>query len=114
EVLSKYLAESDKTEYKHIINLLDNNLTHNLPIDYLKVVNSYNRKIGMKENDDHIKELMLDKIVKLKDQKNISNYRIYTELKINAGNFNDFIKNRSLNKLSLNKSREVYNYLQNL
>ncbi len=114
EVLSKYLTESDKTEYKHIVNLLDNNLTHNLPIDYLKVVNSYNRKIGMKDNDDHIKELMLDKIVKLKDQKNISNYRIYTELKINAGNFNDFIKNRSLNKLSLNKSREVYNYLQNL
>lgn len=68
----------------------------------------------MKENDEHIKALMIDKIIKLKETKHISNYRIYTELGINAGNFNDFVKNRNLTRLSLNKSREVYNYLQNL
>ena len=80
----------------------------------MKVLNSYKCKAGMKANDDHIKELMIERIVKLKEQKNISNYRIYTDLKINAGNFNDFIKNRNLNKLSLNKSRDVFNYLQSL
>lgn len=78
----------------------------------MKVLTSYKCKAGMKANDDHIKELMIERIVKLKEQKNVSNYRIYTDLRINAGNFNDFIKNRNLNKLSLNKSRDVFNYLQ--
>lgn len=68
----------------------------------------------MKDNDNHIKALMLDKIIALKTQKSVSNYRIYTDLKINAGNFNDFVKNRNLNRLSTDKRREVYNYLQAL
>ena len=68
----------------------------------------------MPDYDNHIKSLILDKIIKLQKEKHITNYRIYKDLKINPGNFNSFIKNRNLNKLSLNKSREVYNYLLNL
>lgn len=114
DILMKYLTVGDKAEYVNIAELLEKGNTNRLPENYMKVLNSYKYKAGMKENDYHIKELMIEKIIKLKGQKNISNYRIYTELNINAGNFNDFIKNRNLNKLSLNKSREVYNYLQNL
>lgn len=114
DVLMKYLAVGDKAEYADIAELLEKGNTDRLPENYIKVLNSYKCKAGMKATDEHIKELMIEKIIKLKGQKNISNYRIYTELNINAGNFNDFIKNRKLNKLSLNKSREVYNYLRNL
>ena len=113
-VLSKYLTDTDKSELNHIEWLLTNNKNDELPVDYIKVINSYNRKAGMKDNDNHIKALMLDKIIALKTQKSVSNYRIYTDLKINAGNFNDFVKNRNLNRLSTDKSREVYNYLQAL
>lgn len=113
-VLLKYLTDTDAMEFSSIIPLLANKQHDLLPIDYLKVINSYNRKAGMKDNDNHIKALMLDKIIALKTQKSVSNYRIYKELKINAGNFNDFVKNRNLDKLSLAKSREVYNYLQTL
>ncbi len=113
-VLSKYLTDTDKSELSHIELLLTNNKNDELPVDYIKVINSYNRKAGMKDNDNHIKALMLDKIIALKTQKSVSNYRIYTDLKINAGNFNDFVKNRNLNRLSTDKSREVYNYLQAL
>lgn len=114
DILLKYLNDTDTKEYTFIITLLKNNQIDDLPTDFVKVLNSYKRKIGMKDNDDNIKRLILDKILKLKEQKRITNYRIYTDLNINAGNFNDFVKNRKLNRLSLDKSREVYNYLQSL
>lgn len=114
EILLKYLNDTDIEEYTVVATLLENNRTNDLPTDFVKVLNSYKRKVGMKNNDYNIKMLMLDKIIKLKEQKNISNYRIYTDLNINAGNFNDFVKNRKLSRLSLDKSREVYNYLQSL
>lgn len=114
EILLKYLNDTDIEEYTVVVTLLKNNQTDDLPTDFVKVLNSYKRKVGMKNNDDNIKMLMLDKIIKLKEQKNITNYRIYTDLNINAGNFNDFVKNRKLSRLSLDKSREVYNYLQSL
>lgn len=112
DILLKYLSDDDKQEYLTVSGAIRNDAE--LPTDYMKVLNSYKCRIGMKDNDDRIKSLMIDKIIKLKEIKQISNYRIYTELGINAGNFNDFVKNRKLNRLSLNKSREVYNYLQNL
>lgn len=112
DILLKYISEDDKQEFQTISVNIKKNAP--LPTDYMKVLNSYKCRIGMKENDEHIKALMIDKIIKLKETKHISNYRIYTELGINAGNFNDFVKNRNLTRLSLNKSREVYNYLQNL
>lgn len=112
DILLKYLSDEDKREYFAVSLGVKNNVK--LPSDYMKVFNSYKCRVGMKDNDNQIKLLMIDKIIKLKKSKNISNYRIYTELGINAGNFNDFVKNRNLNKLSLDKSREVYNYLQRM
>lgn len=114
DILLKYLNDTDKEEYTFIVMLLKKNQTDDLPTDFVKVLNSYKRKAGMKDNDDNIKRLMLDKIIMLKEQKKVTNYRIYKDLNINAGNFNDFVKNRKLSRLSLDKSREVYNYLQNL
>ncbi len=113
-VLLKYLGDTDKAEYIKVSNILANDNKNDLPADYVKVFRSYQSRAGLKANEDNIKSLMLDKIVKLQKQKNISNYRIYKDLGINGGNFNDFIKNRHLNRLSLSKSREVYEYLQNM
>lgn len=114
DILLKYLNDADIEEYTFVVTLIKNNQTDDLPNDFLKVLNSYRRKIGMKDNDDNIKRLMLDKIIMLKEQKKVTNYHIYKALNINAGNFNDFVKNRKLNRLSLDKSREIYNYLQSL
>lgn len=114
DVLTKYLDDANKVEYNTVSNFLDNDNKDKLPADYDKVFKSYQCRAGMKANEDNIKSLMFDKIVKLQKQKNISNYRIYKDLGINGGNFNDFIKNRHLNRLSLSKSREVYEYLRNV
>lgn len=111
-ILKKYLSDEDLKEYKEISYLLDSNRIDELPKEYKKVYNSYEVKTHMKDNDDNIKKLMLDKIIRLKSEKNVSNYRIYTDLKLNPGNFNAFIKNRNIKKLSLSNTRETLNYLE--
>lgn len=114
KLLLRYLSENDALEFVSIGLKLTNEEYSSLPRDYLKVINSYECKLKLKDNESRIKELMLDKIIKLRDEKAVTNYRIYTDLKINGGNFNDFVKNRNVNKLSVDKSREVYNYLRSL
>ena len=83
EILLKYLNDTDIEEYTFVVTLLKNNQTDDLPNDFVKVLNSYRRKIGMKDNDDNIKRIMLDKIIMLKEQKKVTNYRIYKALNIN-------------------------------
>lgn len=111
-ILKKYLSDEDLKEFKEVCSLLSSNRIDKLPTEYKKVYNSYNVRAHMKDNNDNIKKLMLDKIIRLKSEKNISNYRIYTDLKLNPGNFNAFIKNRNIKKLSLNNARETLNYLE--
>ena len=113
-ILKKYLSDEDLKEYKEISSLLNSNRIDELPTEYKKVYNSYEVKTHMKDNDDNIKKLMLDKIIRLKSEKNISNYRIYTDLKLNPGNFNTFIKNRNIKKLSLSNTRETLNFLESI
>lgn len=112
EVLKKYLTDKDKAEFSHLEELLTENRLSELPADYAKVFNSYQCKLGKTGNENRVKSLMIDRIIKLKQEKNISNYKIYTSLGINPGNFNDFIKNRKTNKLGLQKSREVLQFLE--
>ena len=111
-ILKKYLSDEDLKEYKDICCLLNSNRLEELPKEYKKVYNSYEVRAHMKDNDDNIKQLMLDKIIKLKSEKGISNYRIYTDLRFNPGNFNVFIKNRNIKKLSINNTRKTLNYLE--
>ena len=111
-ILKKYLTDEDLNEFKEVCSLLDGDHLSELPKEYKKVYNSYEVRTHMKDNDDNIKKLMLDKIIRLKSEKNISNYRIYTDLKLNPGNFNAFIKNRNIKKLSLSNTRETLNYLE--
>ena len=92
-ILLKYLNNTDKEEYIFIVTLFKNNQVDDLPSDFVRVLNSYRRKIGMKDNDDNIKRLMLDKIIMLKKQKKVTNYRIYKDLNINAGNLSCYSRN---------------------
>lgn len=85
----------------------------NLPIEFVKVIKSYFNYRNRYLNDLHTKGLMKKKIEIIKKEKEVSNYRIYHDLNINQGNFNDFMKNERLNKLSLNKTNEVLRYLEN-
>ena len=64
-----------------------------------------------KTNTDKIKAIMYSKIVEVKNLKNITNYRIYTTLKLNPGNANAFLKNGDISKVSLNTTRQILQFV---
>ena len=104
-------------EYVYISNLFkDNSPTEfsakKLPIKYYKVFTSYEYHQNRVKRDHHTKLLMWRKITEIKKQKGISNYRIYTDLKINPGNVNCFLKNGNVEKLGIDTARRILEYVK--
>ncbi|MBR5872399.1 MAG: transcriptional regulator [Oscillospiraceae bacterium] len=82
-----------------------------LPEGYKKVWRSYIAKKNSQYTDDITKELMRNKILRLQKQRGITNYRLYTDLKMNPGNLNAWLKHGFGNKISLDSAKKVLNYL---
>lgn len=79
------------------------------PFDELrKLFQSYDNLIH--KHDLFMKMDYRNKIMILQEEKNITNYKIYTSLNFNIGNTNDFLKNNHLEKLSLEKIRKMYDF----
>ena len=55
---------------------------------------------------------MRSKILRLQKAKQITNYRIYTDLKLNPGNTNAWLKHGSHEKISLNNARSILRYME--
>lgn len=83
-----------------------------LPDNYAKVYSSYLSAKNRSVNDAHTKQLMHNKIQRLKTEKDITNYKIYRDLNLNHGNFNSFMKNKDPSKVSLDTLRNVIDYLE--
>lgn len=83
-----------------------------LPEEFHKVWRSYQVKRNRCRTDDETKELMRRRIQQLQAKKDLSNYRIYTDLKLNPGNFNAWMKYGTANKISLTAARSVLNYVR--
>lgn len=79
--------------------------------EYKTIYENYLYQKNIKSNEEKVKELMYDRIIELKNKKNISTYRIYKDLKLNHGNVNAFIKNRDFSKVGLNTIRNILAYL---
>lgn len=84
----------------------------NLPSGYLKVWKSYDSEKNRMATDNQTKVLMRNKIVRLQNEKQVTNYRLYTDLGLNPGNLNAYLKHGDGSKLSLDTSRKVLNYLE--
>jgi hypothetical protein len=82
------------------------------PESYYKVYRSYLSLRNRYQNDNHTKLLMKKKIAILQKQKQLTNYRLYTDLHINPGNFNAFMKHDYLDRLSLEATRKVLRHLE--
>lgn len=94
------------------INDVELALKNNLLSDnYQKVYNSYLVKARKKEREDYTKRLMLIRIKEQQKKKHITNYRIYTDLKLNQGNINDYLANENVDKLSLNTASKILDYV---
>ena len=83
-----------------------------LPAEYQKVWRSFQSQKNRGQADDHTKELMRQKVRRLQDQCGVSNYRIYTDLKLNPGNVNAWLKHGVADKVSLDTARRTLRYVE--
>lgn len=83
-----------------------------LPNEYHKVWRSYQTQKNRGQADDHTKELMRLKVKRLQEQCGVSNYRIYTDLNLNPGNVNAWLKYGAADKVSLDTARRALRYVE--
>lgn len=80
--------------------------------EYHKVWRSYMSRRNRFQADNHTKELMRKKVKRLQEQIGVTNYRIYTELKLNPGNLNAWLKHGDADKVSLATARMTLRYVE--
>lgn len=83
-----------------------------LPVEYHKVWKSFQAQKNRGQSDDHTKELMRQKVRRLQDKCGVSNYRIYTDLNLNPGNVNAWLKHGATDKVSLDTARRTLRYVE--
>lgn len=100
-----------KKRYQGVnLNALDDDVKKLSPFDPLrKTYESYQASGNLAKKQR--KALYHRQIMKLKTKHRISAYRIYNSLGLNHGNTHDFLKNKALNKLSLEKVKQIQAFL---
>ena len=83
-----------------------------LPAEYHKVWRSYLTLKNRGQADNHTKELMRQKVKRLQEKYGVTNYRIYTDLKLNPGNLNAWLKHGDGDKVSLETARRTLRYVE--
>lgn len=81
-----------------------------LPEGYRKVWRSYCSVRDSFLADNDTKELIHRRVVELQQKKHLTNYRLYTDLKLNPGNVNAWLKYNDSSKISLDCARQIYRY----
>lgn len=84
-----------------------------VPAEYHKVWRSYMSRKNRGRADDYAKELMRQKVKRLQEKNGVTNYRIYTDLKLNPGNLNAWLKHGDSDKVSLDTARRTLRYVEN-
>ena len=108
------------TEYQEMVSLYTADLMTQmfednasvLPNEYHKVWRSFQSQKNRVQSDDHTKELMRLKVKRLQERCGVSNYRIYTDLNLNPGNVNAWLKHGVADKVSLDTARRILRYVE--
>lgn len=83
-----------------------------LPNEYHKVWSNFQTQKNRGQLDNHTKELIRQKILRIQEKSRASNYRIYTDLKLNPGNVNAWLKHGVADKVSLDMARRILGYVE--
>lgn len=108
-ILYKYIDDSKK----HLLigltkdNFLEDKYDY---FEFKKIYQSYIRKINKHEYRNITKQMSRKHILSFMAEKNISNYRIYTDLSLNPGNINDYLTNGNVHKVSLSLVEKIFRY----
>ena len=103
------LFQYSKDEMEHALQ----DASSSLPEEYKKVWRSYTSQRDRSKSDDHTKELMRKKVLRLQELGKVTNYRIYKELGLNPGNVNAWLKHGTSDKVSLDTARKVLRFVEN-
>jgi len=85
-----------------------------LPDRYVKVYRSYIAVKNKHRNEEYTKSLIREQIIRLQRDTGVSTYRLYTDLQVNPGNMNAFIKHGDCSKVSLAIARSAMAYMENI
>jgi len=83
-----------------------------LPYNYIKAYESYVLFRDKYKSQNHSKMIYRDRINRLRGEKNISVYRVYTDLKLNHGCVHDYIKNGNTKGIGLSTVIQILEYLK--
>jgi len=111
-LLSQYAEIAAKYSWLDMLHALESK-DETINRNYHKVYRSYVSRRDTPETNSKTKALLHRRIRHLQDIKNVTNYRLYTDLRLNPSNVNAFLKNGDANKLSLDKARKLLDYLEN-
>ena len=110
-VYFEYLRISQDYSYNLLLSALDEKC-NDIGEGYHKVYNSYLRKRDSNKTDNETKKALYRRIRLLQEEQGVSNYRIYTDLSLNAGNVNAFLRNCDTKRLSLEIVKNIWVYLK--
>ena len=109
----RYSELANNYSWSGMLKALESN-DESLDGNFHKVYNSYIRMRNMPKTNCRSKTIMRSKIKHLQEDKKITNYRIYTDLKLNPGNINAYLKRGDVNKVSLNTVDRIVEYLESV
>jgi len=109
-LLSAFRAVEEMS-WDDVLSLLkceDKRLTN----EFHKVYRSYKSIRDKQKHVNHTKSLVLNRIRELQNKKNVTTYRLYTDLGLNHGNVHAYIKNGDVSKVSLEVAENILTYLE--
>jgi len=110
-VHSEYVDMADKYTWDNLLKLLEEN-DMRVGTLYRKVYRSYVSRRDMPDTVNDVRRLIYKKTRRLQENKGISNYRLYTDLKLNHGNVNAYLKHGDIAKLNKRNTERVLEYLE--
>ena len=94
--------------------LADNTDSSPLLTRYRKLHQAYRTSLARLSVNREAISIMREKMLSMMRSKGISNYRVYTDLSLNPGNINSFLKNNDTSKVSRKTARKMLDYVQSI
>lgn len=108
-----YLCAKKDNIYRECLKIKESSNIAKISPKYKRIYKEY-EALADTNPDDDFKKTIRNRIIEIQSDKKITNYRIYTDLSLNPGNVNSFLKNGECKKLSLDVIRRIWKYVERI